>query len=75
MSSKNSKTRSIEFQKFLPRQENVFLKYPKVTSDTLTTEEDKALRQKVNYPNSFKNDFPRDPKRFLKKRKQHSYYK
>jgi hypothetical protein len=36
-------------------------------SNVLSTEEDKAVKQKVKYPNSFKNDLARDNKKFLKK--------
>jgi hypothetical protein len=71
ISSKNRRASSIDFNKQVARKANIFAISTKEEPPVLTPEEKTAMKQKINYPFSFRNQLPKDYKGFLRRRKKH----
>jgi hypothetical protein len=68
ISSKNRRASSIDFNKQVARKANIFAISSKEEPSVLTPEDRTAMKQKINYPFSFRNQLPKDYKGFLRRR-------
>ena len=66
-SSKNTRTKSVQFNKYMPRRP--FIEVDPEKQEFLTPEEERALSQQVNFPFSYQNDVPPAICEYFKRRK------